>query len=167
MNRVSLKCACCGNQDLQVIVNELVPRGIYLSCNKMGCGSVTPIAFFDEKGKAYAVNGIGTMAAYDETYCGNLTTKQAWDAIDADDKEVFDKIHDALEHNLGGRFSPEIMEKHFPDFPFRKNTETEAVAELANKAKWLVLGGKILLDELLESPKNNQTVERTVRRRGR
>lgn len=154
MNRLSLKCACCGNQDLEVTVNECVPKAIYLTCNKRGCGRMTPLAFFDENGRAYAVNGTATTNAFNETYCGDVTNKQALDAVYADYKEVFDTIYDALDVELGGAFSEEIMENYFVEFPFGKNTATEAMIELADRAKKLVLNGEITLGELIGNNEN-------------
>lgn len=167
MNRVSLKCACCGNQDLEVTVNECVPNAIYLTCNKKGCGRMTPLAFFDEKGRAYAVNGTATTNAYNETYCKDVTPKEAMDAVYADYQEVFDTIYDELDTVLGGTFSKEIMENYFLEFPFNKHTATEAMIELADRAKILVLRGEILLSELIGQKEVKPIEEETrVARRG-
>lgn len=84
MKRVSLKCANCGYQDLEVEVNYFLPRAINLVCNKMGCGRVTPIAFFDDKGIAYGVNGEFTMQAYDDAFHEDVTKKQAQEAYKND-----------------------------------------------------------------------------------
>lgn len=84
MERVSLKCANCGNQNLEVEVNYCIPRAISLVCNKEGCGRVTPIAFFDEKGMAYEINGKATLQAYEDSFCSDLTEKQAREAVAKD-----------------------------------------------------------------------------------
>lgn len=84
MERVSLKCANCGNQDLKVEVNYCIPRAISLVCNKEGCGRVTPIAFFDEKGRAYEINGKATMEAYENAFYDDLTERQAREAVTKD-----------------------------------------------------------------------------------
>ena len=76
MNRVSLKCANCGNQDLEIEIT-IVPRGIHLACNKMGCGRITPIAFWDEAGHIYAVNNEASAKLYDEGHCRDITMKEA------------------------------------------------------------------------------------------
>lgn len=84
MNRVSLKCANCGNQNLFVNVNHFVPRGISLECHQTGCGRITPLAFFDKDGWAYAVNGEATLQAFGDTYCGDVTRREAEAALEVD-----------------------------------------------------------------------------------
>ncbi len=81
MNRVSLKCANCGNQDLEVEVNYFVPRAIELVCNYPGCGRVTPIAFFDTNEKVYGINGKETLQIYDDSYRENITPQKAYEAL--------------------------------------------------------------------------------------
>ena len=88
MNRVSLKCANCGNQDLEVEVNYCIPRAISLVCNKPGCGRVTPIAFFDEKGHAYGINGSASMKLEDESFYRDIKREEAEEAIKKDMKNT-------------------------------------------------------------------------------
>ena len=92
MLRVSLKCANCGNQDLEVEVNYCIPRAISLVCNKPGCGRVTPIAFFDEKGRAYEINGEASMQVYEDSFCGDISRSKAEYAIKKDRMEKCEKI---------------------------------------------------------------------------
>lgn len=84
MIRVSLKCANCGNQDLDVEVNYCIPRAISLVCNKPGCGRVTPIAFFDDKGRAYEINGDASMKLENESFYRDITRKEAEEALKKD-----------------------------------------------------------------------------------
>lgn len=84
MHRNSLKCANCGNQDLEVDVNYCIPRAISLVCNKAGCGRITPIAFFDDKGMAYAINGEFTHEAYNKTFGGDVLASDARAAVEKD-----------------------------------------------------------------------------------
>lgn len=84
MIRVSLQCANCGNQDLDVEVNYCIPRAISLVCNQPGCGRVTPIAFFDENGRAYEINGDASMELEKESFYRNITRKEAEEALTKD-----------------------------------------------------------------------------------
>ncbi len=84
MHRTTIKCANCGNQDLEVTVNYCIPRGIYLECPRMGCGWITPIAFFDARGEAYGVNGIATQQAFNDSYCEDISPKKAREAVYTD-----------------------------------------------------------------------------------
>ena len=81
---------------------------------------------------------------------------------------MYDAIYDALDVELGGTFSEEIMETYFAEFPFGKSTATEAMIELADRAKKLVLNGEITLSELLQESKS-EYIETLVeqRKRGR
>lgn len=74
MKRNLLRCEHCGSQEFEITVNYCIPRAIHIECK---CGYITPVAFFDEKGKAYAINGKETLEAYENTFCGEITEKEA------------------------------------------------------------------------------------------
>lgn len=84
MKRTSLLCANCGNHDLEVEVNYCIPRAIHLVCNKPGCGRVTPIAFFDENGRAYEINGDASMKLYNDSFSVNIAKRNAEQAVKKD-----------------------------------------------------------------------------------
>lgn len=78
MKRNTIQCKKCGEQDFEVNVNYCIPRAIQLECKY--CGYITSIAFFDIIGRAYAINGTATYEAYQDSYCGDVTEKEAMEA---------------------------------------------------------------------------------------
>lgn len=74
MQRASIVCKHCGGNDFEVNVNYCIPRAIQLECE---CGYITPIAFFDKKGKAYGVNSEMLHEVYERTFYEDIEPVEA------------------------------------------------------------------------------------------
>lgn len=79
--RSSIQCTNCGGREFEVDVNYCIPRAISLECK---CGYITPIAFFDKRGRAYGINGNLTKELYDESFFADIEPSEAERAYHGD-----------------------------------------------------------------------------------
>ena len=99
MERISIKCASCSQNDFEV-EKSIRPLGIKLLCK---CGVCTPIAFFDTKEQMYMINGAAAMEQYNKSYSGDVEPGAAEAAIRCDSHKqlIYNRIMESVQQQDG------------------------------------------------------------------